>query len=157
MIKWWPSHFLEEEVAHHDVHDTYSKLLYINSSLIVQPLRWKNWVYPDYGWVQTTFKNNVNMDQFLSWKWSYKLCTRNDSIIFCIRSDLYWHLRRDWRKGVSATFKWRAVERDNTLESSWCMLRKKQAGLDQTLQYGSLFVQKRPNHFLCEYDSIIFA
>lgn len=64
MIRTWCNHFLEEDGTHSDIHEQSLKY-YMTSSLIVQSLRWKNSVYKDYSWAETTINTNVNMNPFL--------------------------------------------------------------------------------------------
>lgn len=65
MIRRGCSHFLEEKVAHNDVHETLSKIVY-NLEFDLPIVTLKIWVLQDYSWVESIFKVNVHIDDFSS-------------------------------------------------------------------------------------------
>lgn len=82
MTKRWFNHFHKEgKVAHNDVPETFSKILYdFNSDCPI--INIKHWVYQDYSWVQTKIQKNVQMDDILCEEWSNSFWTKRILTLF---------------------------------------------------------------------------
>lgn len=92
MIKILSNHFLEAKVVHGDVHEMVCKVQY-DFKFEDQVISLKNWIHQECTWVQTTVKNNGNMDHFYAK--IILIILRTKFMIrsfFCIKDDSYCHV-----------------------------------------------------------------